>query len=96
VKIQKITFQMRNDFSAIMVCEHCGSTQELNSGYHDDFYHNHVIPEITCRSCGKNRSGVVPAVANNNGLKHVDAKVEAGTMAPCMSCGHCCPRAGRA
>ena len=71
MKIQKITFQMGNDFYAVMECEHCGGTQELKSGYHDAFYHNHVIPAITCKNCGLNQSGENPFEKNDNGLRHV-------------------------
>jgi len=63
---------MRNDFSAVMECEHCSATQELKTGYHDGFYHNHVIPAITCKACGKNQSGIIPAVKNDNGMGHVE------------------------
>jgi len=35
MKIKNITSEHRNDFCAIMECEHCGSTQKLSSGYHD-------------------------------------------------------------
>lgn len=58
MKIQKITYQHRNDFCAIMVCEWCEHTQELNSGYNDAYYHNSVIPKLECKTCGKDRAGV--------------------------------------
>lgn len=57
MKIKEITSEMRNDFSAIMECEHCKSTQTLNSGYHDNFYHTKVVPALVCKTCGKNRDG---------------------------------------
>lgn len=59
MRIQEITFIHRNDFKAILVCEHCQSTQRLGSGYQDDFYHRHVLPSIRCVKCGKNRAGEV-------------------------------------
>lgn len=71
MKIQKVTFTMGNDFSAIMECEHCQSTQKLSSGYDDEFYHSKVIPAMTCKSCGKNQEGVVPEQKNDNGLVSV-------------------------
>jgi hypothetical protein len=55
VKIKSITFQLRNDFSAILECEHCTATQTLKSGYNDPYYHNKVIPAIKCNKCGKVR-----------------------------------------
>ncbi|HIE4430010.1 TPA: hypothetical protein ACXM9H_000981 [Burkholderia multivorans] len=57
--IKTILSQHRNDFTATLECEHCHSTQKLDSGYHDAFYHNKVIPAIDCHSCGKRRDGSV-------------------------------------
>lgn len=57
MKIKKYTYQSGNDFCAEMICEHCGHTVELKSGYHDAFYHEHVIPSMICKECGKNRAG---------------------------------------
>jgi len=65
MKIKEITFEMGNDFAAVMECEHCHSTQKLSSGYHDNFYHTRVIPAMTCKTCGKTRDGIVPETANN-------------------------------
>ena len=72
MKIQEETFCMGNDFHAIMECEHCGSTQELKSGYHDGFYHSRVIPAMTCKACGKNRGGKVTE-PNHSGTMPVSA-----------------------
>ena len=60
-----------NDFSATMECEHCGNTQKITTGYHDNFYHTKVIPAMTCAGCGKNRDGVIPVKQNQQGLLHV-------------------------
>lgn len=57
MKIKRITSQYRNDFSAIMVCEHCNHEQELTTGYDDDIYHLYVIPKMLCQSCKRDRSG---------------------------------------
>lgn len=57
MKIKQITSRHRNDFSAVMVCEHCGAEEKLTTGYHDAYYHEHVIPGMHCRSCGLNRQG---------------------------------------
>ena len=59
MRIKEITTQHGNDFSATMVCEHCGHEAKLTSGYHDSFYHDRVIPAMKCASCGKNRAGEV-------------------------------------
>lgn len=42
----------RNDFRAIMKCEHCNHNQNLSTGYDDEYYHNKVIPAMKCSSCG--------------------------------------------
>jgi len=64
MKIKKIIFEMRNDFNAIMECEHCGHEQENNAGYNDDYYHTRVIPEMKCRNC---RKSSIEYKENNNG-----------------------------
>jgi hypothetical protein len=38
-------------------CEHCGHNQTLISGYNDDYYHNHILPKISCNNCKKDRTG---------------------------------------
>ena len=73
MKIQKITFESGNDFKAVLECEHCGQTQPLGTGYHDNFYHTKVIPAITCKSCGRNRAGEVPSRKNDDGTVPVHA-----------------------
>lgn len=67
MKIQKITDTYGNNFRADMECEYCGNIQKLTTGYNDGYYHNNVIPAMTCTACGKNRAGVVPEQSNDNG-----------------------------
>jgi len=57
MKIKEIYWMHRNDFSAILVCEHCGYEMDCKTGYNDEYYHNHVLPAMHCRRCGKNRAG---------------------------------------
>lgn len=57
MKIKQITSQFRSDFSATMECEHCRHTEHITNGYHDDFFHERVIPAMRCAACGKNRAG---------------------------------------
>lgn len=57
MKIAQILTQHRNDFTATMVCEHCGHTRKLTTGYNDYHYHARVIPAMRCAACGKNRAG---------------------------------------
>ena len=52
MKIQKITSQHRRDFRAVYECELCGATEE-GSGYDDAHFHNNVIPDMKCKSCGE-------------------------------------------
>jgi len=57
MKIERITSESGNDFSADVVCEHCGHQGRLTTGYHDHHYHNRVLPAMRCSACGKNRAG---------------------------------------
>ena len=52
MQIKKITGQSRRDFYAIYKCEHCGFEEE-GSGYDDSYFHNEIIPNKICKSCGK-------------------------------------------
>lgn len=52
MKIKKIVSQHRRDFTAIYECEHCGVEDE-GYGYDDANFHENVIPNIICKSCGK-------------------------------------------
>ena len=52
MEIKKILNQMRRDFFAIYVCEHCGHEKE-SSGYDDTFFHQNVIPKMKCEKCNK-------------------------------------------
>ena len=52
MKIQKIIEQRRRDFTAIFECEHCGETSERR-GYDDSYFHNNVIPKMSCDNCNK-------------------------------------------
>ena len=55
MKIKKITAQIRRDFTAIYVCEHCAHEQK-GRGYDDDNFHRNVIPRMNCEACGKTAS----------------------------------------
>jgi hypothetical protein len=59
MKIKQVTWQHRFDFEAILECEHCDSTQLLKTGYDDSYYHNKVLPSVTCIKCKKDRSGKI-------------------------------------
>lgn len=57
MKIKTILSEHRNDFTATMVCEHCGHEQLNRYGYHDNNYHVNVIPQLHCEKCGLDRNG---------------------------------------
>ena len=44
--------QHRRDFTAIYKCEFCGN-ESTGSGYDDRNFHDNVIPDMKCKSCGK-------------------------------------------
>lgn len=71
MKIMQILSQHRNDFTADMECEHCGNVQRNPYGYHDAYYHEKVIPAMTCKKCRMNRAGEIPENSNDDGLRHV-------------------------
>lgn len=52
MRIKEILTTNRRDFTAIYECEHCGAT-EKRFGYDDANFHNNVIPNMDCISCGK-------------------------------------------
>ena len=52
MKIKQITSQSRRDFTAIYICEHCGS-EKKSYGYDDANFHQNVIPKMKCEKCGK-------------------------------------------
>lgn len=49
MRIKKITSQHRNDYTAVMECEHCGHEQVDKYGYDDANYHDNVIPPAGLR-----------------------------------------------
>lgn len=51
--------QHRRDFTGIFACEHCNYEIEA-SGYDDVYFHETVIPGMTCKNCGKIASSMTP------------------------------------
>ena len=70
MKIKEITSQTRRDFQAVYICEHCESTTE-GSGYDDPHFHNTVIPDMECKSCGKTAPDTYRPLAT----KHPDSAI---------------------
>ena len=52
MRIKEILSQMRRDFQAVYVCEHCGH-EDKGMGYDDDNFHRNVIPKMKCKACGE-------------------------------------------
>ena len=52
MKIVRVTWRLRSDFYAIFECEFCQHKFE-GDGYDDFYFYNHVLPDLTCKSCGK-------------------------------------------
>jgi len=61
--IKKYTFELHNDFSAILVCEDCESEQELTTGYKDAYYYTRVLPNILCKKCGKSSTDLAKPIS---------------------------------
>ncbi len=51
MKVKRIVSQHRRDFTAVYECEHCGA-EKRGRGYDDANFHQNVIPEMKCESCG--------------------------------------------
>lgn len=66
MKIETVISTHGYDFSAIVVCEHCGHTARLTTGYNDRHYHERVLPAMRCVVCNKDRSGA--AVHTDSGV----------------------------
>lgn len=64
MKIKQINSRNRRDFYADYECENCGHIEMNMSGYDDAHFHNSVIPNMICPSCGKSsitaKAGYVP------------------------------------
>jgi hypothetical protein len=55
MKLIEILSQHRRDFQGKYKCEFCGNedTDKSLSSYDDRYYHDNVIPNQKCSSCGK-------------------------------------------
>lgn len=56
MKIKDITYSNRNDFKAVLLCEHC-KHEYTAWGYSDGYFYNTVIPNALCPECGFNSAG---------------------------------------
>ena len=52
MRIKRILYQHRRDFTAIYVCPFCGE-EVKGKGYDDDNFHKNVIPGMICPKCNK-------------------------------------------
>jgi C4-type Zn-finger protein len=61
MKLNRVLWQMRNDFQGEYKCEFCGAieTDESADSYMDAYYFENVIPNMFCKKCGKNSNGKV-------------------------------------
>lgn len=73
MKIKDIVQQNRRDFTAIYICEGCGF-EFSGSGYDDRNYHDNVIPNMGCKSCGNSRKDL-GIVSEPTKTKYPDWKI---------------------
>lgn len=59
MRIKTYLSQRGNDYTAIMVCEHCEHQQVDPVGYFDGNYAHTVIPRMVCGRCRRTSSGNV-------------------------------------
>lgn len=55
MKIKEIRWQNRRDFLARYECENCGY-EFTENGYDDRYFHDEVIPNMSCPHCHKTRN----------------------------------------
>lgn len=60
MRIKKKISQHRRDFYAIYECEHCGHETRKKPGYDDFYFHDVVIPGMTCAACGSVAGPLAP------------------------------------
>lgn len=70
MKIHTIVWENRNDFDAILECEHCSGFQFMKYGYNDTRFHHQVIPAIQCMACGKRTNEIIPEGISDPGTQH--------------------------
>lgn len=66
MRVKKVNSYRHNDFYADYTCEHCKAVELDVAGYNDQHFHENVIPKWYCKSCGKNRAGILN---NTQGIK---------------------------
>jgi transcription elongation factor Elf1 len=58
MRVHEITWRMRNDYAAILQCEHCEHQQRSGGLYADHYFSTQVIPNnFYCGKCGLNSLG---------------------------------------
>jgi len=58
MKIKQMLSQHRRDFRADYECEGCGHVEPNAMGYDDANFHQNVIPDMKCESCGKSATEI--------------------------------------
>lgn len=79
MQILEILNRHRNDFHAIIECEHLKATQFLPNGYDDENFWDNVMPFFTCLACRKNQYCQVPEYPLTNDCFLVE-KIEVKRM----------------
>lgn len=58
MRVSEVTWRNRNDYNAILECEHCQHTQRASGLYADAFFAMRVLPSrYYCDGCGLNALG---------------------------------------
>jgi hypothetical protein len=66
MKLIEVLAQYRRDFQGVYKCEFCGHIEKdvCYDSYDDRNYHDNVIPNKKCKSCGESTSSKGGAVDN--------------------------------
>lgn len=62
MRIKNILNRSRRDFTAVYKCEFCNEEVQ-GYGYDDANFHDHVVPNLSCRFCKKSSEGQVSSSA---------------------------------
>lgn len=62
MRIIEIVTQNRDEFWALMECEHCRQTM-LGEGHDIPYWHNRELPALKCPQCGKSRDDLQGVMA---------------------------------
>jgi hypothetical protein len=80
MKIKKIIWQHRRDFTAIYICEHCDQEQTAG-GYDDLHFHHRALPRTLCSYCARTRTALQVTTSSSLSVALINALAQPGVVA---------------